>query len=118
MRPPIIAVDFDGTLFHTQFPEIIAPNLPLINWCKQQKEQGSILILWTCRSGDNLQAAVEACKKEGLTFNYINEHSAEALDTFTVTSNSHKVFADIYIDDKARRPEEIITGNIAVTTEN
>lgn len=118
MRPQIIAVDFDGTLFYTQFPEIIAPNLPLINWCKQQKEQGSILILWTCRSGDNLQAAVEACEKEGLVFDYVNEHSAEALDTFTVTSNSHKVFADIYIDDKAKRPEEIVAENNMNTAEN
>ena len=55
----IIAVDFDGTLAVTQFPTIIEPKWNEIAICKALKKQGCILILWTCRCGEDLTAAVE-----------------------------------------------------------
>ena len=59
----IIAVDFDGTLAVTQFPTIIEPKWNEIAICKALKKQGCILILWTCRCGEDLTAAVEWCKE-------------------------------------------------------
>lgn len=48
----IYAIDFDGTLAVTKFPEIIAPIQPMIDLCKELKEDpNNILIMWTCRCG-------------------------------------------------------------------
>ena len=103
----IIAVDFDNTLFRTCYPSICEPNWTVINWCKEQQDIGNILILWTCRNGKNLKEALKACKSVGLKFDYVNKHSKEMLKKFGRFKKSKKVFADIYIDDHAYRPEEI-----------
>ena len=46
----IIAVDFDGTLCYSNWPELGEPNRPLIEYLRSQKDQGNKLILWTCRA--------------------------------------------------------------------
>ena len=43
----IIAVDFDGTLCFSKWPDCGEPNLPLINYLKKSKSDGNKLILWT-----------------------------------------------------------------------
>lgn len=53
----IVAVDFDGTLAVTKFPEIIKPIPKMIRYCKQLQKSGAILILYTCRKGKDLQDA-------------------------------------------------------------
>ena len=111
----IIAVDFDGTLFSGKWPEIGTPNLKMIQWCKEQKEKGNILILWTCRHGKNLKKAVKACKELGLEFDKVNDHDEGNLKKYGTLlvkfKKGAKIFADMYIDDKAYRPEEIINGD-------
>ena len=69
----IIAVDFDGTLAVTKFPEIIKPIPKMIKHCRQLQRGGAILILYTCRKGKYLQDAVEWCAAHGLVFDYVNE---------------------------------------------
>lgn len=98
----IIAVDFDGTLAETKFPEIVAPKLRMIQFVKQLQQQGCILILWTCRCGEDLTAAVEWCKEHGLEFDYINENVPENVEKWG--NDSRKIFAHEYIDDKATNP--------------
>lgn len=96
----IIAVDFDGTLFDTEWPSIIKkPNYKLIvyliyrrMYCKDR------IILWTCRCGKDLEVAVEACANQGLIFDAINENLPDMIEKFG--GDSRKIFADIYIDDK------------------
>ena len=73
----IVAVDFDGTLAVTKFPEIIKPIPKMIKCCKRLQKDGAILILYTCRKGQDLQDAVEWCKGQGLVFDYVNENTAE-----------------------------------------
>ena len=46
----IIAVDFDGTLCYSNWPELGEPNRPLIEYLINQKRSGNKLILWTCRA--------------------------------------------------------------------
>ncbi|WP_246597344.1 hypothetical protein [Faecalicatena faecalis] len=99
----IYAVDFDGTLAETKFPEIIKPNWSMFFTCKMIKARGDILILWTCRCGEDLTAAVEFCKKHGLEFDYINENVPENVEKFG--NDSRKIFAHEYIDDKAWSPK-------------
>ena len=47
--PRCIAVDFDGTLFVTDFPHIVEPKWDVINRAKAEQAKGTVLILWTCR---------------------------------------------------------------------
>ena len=47
-RKQIIAVDFDGTLCFSTWPDTGEPNQPLIDYLKIHKKAGDKLILWTC----------------------------------------------------------------------
>lgn len=95
----IIAVDFDGTLCENQWPEIGLPNTKLIKELIYRRKQGDKLILWTNRVDDKLENAVNWCKEQGLEFDAINDNLPEIVEFFG--SNSRKVFANIYIDDRA-----------------
>lgn len=98
-RDMIIAVDFDGTLCRDCYPQIGAANLPLIGYLKEQQRQGAKLILWTCRCNETLKEAVLWCKGYGLSFDAVNQNLAENIVEYG--TDSRKVFADIYIDDRA-----------------
>lgn len=100
MRKYIIAVDFDGTLFTYEYPYVGKPIWKIINLCKNAQRQGAIIILWTCRVGEDLQEAIEACRDVGLEFDYVNENAKEQLALFG-GQDTRKIYADVYIDDKA-----------------
>ena len=94
----IYAVDFDGTLCTNEFPEIGAPHQAVIELIKRLRADGNKIILWTCRSGQNLTSAVAWCEAFGLEFDAINDNLAENIACFN--NNSRKVNADFYIDDR------------------
>ncbi len=95
----IYAIDFDGTLCENKYPEIGEPRQRGINTCRQLKTKGHTLILWTCRSGKLLAAAVEWCKAQGITFDYINENTEEIIIKYG--GDTRKIYADVYIDDRS-----------------
>ena len=96
----IIAVDFDGTITkESKWPELGEPNLPFINELIRRRKNGDKLILWTCRNGDLLQAAINFCKAFGLEFDAVNDHLPELKERFG--NDTRKVYADLYVDDKA-----------------
>ena len=47
-----IAVDFDGTLCYSKWPDCGQPNQPLITYLQEWRRNGNKLILWTCRAGE------------------------------------------------------------------
>ena len=98
MENKIIAIDFDGTLFETEYPTILRPISPVISLAKAEREGGAKLILWTCREGAELDAAVEACRAEGLEFDAINDNLPEGKAKWG--NNPRKVAADEYWDDR------------------
>ena len=98
----IYAIDFDGTLCEAIYPGIGEPKLEVIQKVKELKEQGNILILWTCRRGKALRDAINWCKQFDLYFDRINRDYHFAI-------LHRKIFADFYIDDKAVKPLEIIS---------
>ena len=102
----VIAVDFDGTLFQNEYPNICEPNWKVINWCKQKQAEGNKLILWTCRHDKDLEDAIEACKQVGIIFDKINSNLEEKIAKYS--NDSRKIGADIYIDDKALHPNDIV----------
>lgn len=95
----IIAVDFDGTLCKDAWPGIGEPNWSLICFLQDSQLEGAKVILWTCRDGVMLDNAIEWCKNQGLYFDAVNDNLPESIKKFG--SNSRKIFADVYIDDKA-----------------
>lgn len=99
--PYIIAVDFDGTLCENKWPNIGEPNKELIaNIRCEQECKGTKIILWTCRSGRRLKQALKWCKEQGLIFDAVNRNLPEVIKYFG--SDTRKIFAHEYIDDKNR----------------
>jgi hydroxymethylpyrimidine pyrophosphatase-like HAD family hydrolase len=92
-----IAVDFDGTIVEHKYPEIGKENLFAFQTLKELEKRGAQLILWTFRTGKELDDAVEFCRKNGIEFYAINKNYPEEILDDTV---SRKIDADIYIDDK------------------
>jgi hydroxymethylpyrimidine pyrophosphatase-like HAD family hydrolase len=92
-----IAVDFDGTIVEHKYPEIGKENLFAFQTLKELEKRGAQLILWTFRTGKELDDAVEFCRKNGIEFYAINKNYPEEMLNDTV---SRKIDADIYIDDK------------------
>jgi hydroxymethylpyrimidine pyrophosphatase-like HAD family hydrolase len=93
----IIAVDFDGTIVKHKYPEIGKEIPYAIETLKLFQEKGHKLILWTYRSGKELEKAVEFCEKRGLKFHAVNNNfEGEEFDN----TYSRKILADIYIDDR------------------
>lgn len=97
--PRTIAVDFDNTLFETDWPDIKKPIWPVINAARTAKEEGAELILWTTREGDYLTAALEACENVGLTFDAVNDNTETMKKLWR--NNPRKVGATEYWDDRA-----------------
>lgn len=97
--PPIMAVDFDGTLVVDKFPEIGAKREYMCSLIKDFQNKGVKSILWTSRTGKYLEDAVKWCELEGLHFDAINENIAEVVEL--TGQDTRKVFADVYIDDKS-----------------
>jgi len=95
----VIAVDFDGTLCTNAWPLIGEPNSELISQLIEEQENGSVIILWTTRSGKRLREAVDWSKKQGLTFDYVNRNVPERIRKYR--NDSRKVSADVYVDDRA-----------------
>lgn len=94
-----IAIDFDGCLCESAYPEIGAPHWRVIAQAFEEQQKGAGLILWTCREGKRLQEALDACKRWGLTFDAVNESLPEWLDAFGY--NPRKIGASEYWDDRA-----------------
>jgi hypothetical protein len=92
-----IAVDFDGTIVEHEFPEIGKEKLFAFQTLKELEKLGARLILWTFRTGKELDDAVEYCRKNGIEFYAVNKNYPEEIFDETV---SRKIDADIYIDDK------------------
>lgn len=102
----IIAVDFDGTLCFSKWPECGEPNLALINYLKKKKADGNKLILWTCRIGDALSNAICWCQDHGLEFDAVNDNLPEVIAYYG--NNSRKITCDWYIDDRSMLPDDFI----------
>ena len=96
----IIAVDFDGVIIPAGcWPGVGEVNTALIEWLKELREAGNKLILWTNRVDEALDLAVSLCAEHGLYFFAENDNLPEITEYFG--SNSRKVYANVYIDDRA-----------------
>ena len=87
----VIAIDYDGTLCKDR--QTNEMNEDILQFAKDVKNLGCVIILWTSRHGHELQEAIDVCASRGLYFDYINEYPKR--------TKSPKVCADMYIDNKS-----------------
>ena len=105
----VVAVDFDGTVAVTDYPTIIRPIKENIKFIKKLAYLGAILVLWTCREGQELEDAVNFCELQDLHFPYVNENPPFRIEKYG--TNPRKIGADYYIDDKSIIPPVIYRGD-------
>jgi len=94
----IIAIDFDGTLHCGKWPEIGAPAPCAADIMRKLHEDGHYLIIWTSRGGDLLIDAINWLLMHEIPFDRVNDNRPENSSLYG--SNSRKVYAHCYIDDK------------------
>lgn len=93
----IIAVDFDGTIVEHRYPSI-GKEVPFaLDALKAIQKAGNRIILWTFRSGKELDEAIVFCRERGLEFYAVNKNYPEEEFNDTI---SRKICADLYIDDR------------------
>lgn len=110
-----VAVDFDGTLCANAFPEIGEPNRRCIAFVKKLAAEGSKIILHTCRENGTrklLDEAVAFCKTQEIPICAVNENPYNDFEREFETGAGRKVYADLYIDDKALNPADISWADI------
>lgn len=98
----IIAVDFDGTLCNSNYPDLGEPIQPVIDKLLIEQLNGAKIILWTCREGQLLADAVKWCYEHGITFDAINENLPEEVGKWGTMPR--KIAATEYWDDRAVNP--------------
>ncbi len=101
----IIAIDFDGTIATPDcYPDIGEPNWPVIWKLRECHKAGDEIIVWTCRHGEHLERMKHWLESLQVPYDLINENDPERVTRFG--ADCRKLGADLYIDDKAVRPEE------------
>ena len=107
MKYPIIAVDLDETLIYSgdSYPYIQEVNTEAIIALVRYKNAGGKIILWTLRTDEHLNLALEALSNEGLRWDAINTNLQESIDDweskYPNMSYSPKICCDLFIDDRA-----------------
>lgn len=92
----VIAVDFDGTVVTHKYPEV-GEDVPFACEVLSRLINADVkIILWTMRSGEYLDEAVEWFKSKGIELWGVNENPEQKEWT-----DSPKAYARLYIDDAA-----------------
>ncbi len=91
----IWAIDFDGTIVTHDYPDMGVPLPGAIEWLKTFQQHGVKLLMWTMRSEDKLQEAIQLLNDNGVEMWAYNENPEQDWTT------SPKAYADLYVDDRA-----------------
>lgn len=91
----IFAIDFDGTVVRHKYPNI-GEDVGAVPVLKRIIEHGHEIILFTMRSGKELEDAVKWFESHGIPLFGVNENPSQK-----VWTTSPKPFANVYIDDAA-----------------
>lgn len=94
----IICLDFDGTCVTHEYPDIGIDIPYCFEVLKRLEANGVKIILWTMRSGNTLEDAIDWFKSRGIELWGINENPQQKESGW---STSPKAYAPIYIDDAA-----------------
>jgi len=92
MAEVIIAIDFDGTVVTHEYPRI-GKDIGAVPYLKRLTDNGHKLILFTMRSGNELEEAKKWFAERNIPLYGINENPDQNWTT------SPKPYAHLYIDD-------------------
>ena len=92
----IYAVDFDNTIATGSYPEVGVAVPLALDKLREMTAKGHKILINTCRSGHSLELAVQWLIRHGIVLYEVNVNPDQAS-----WSTSPKVFADVYIDDRA-----------------
>lgn len=92
----LICVDFDGTCVMHEYPLIGADVPEAVRVLKRLRENQVKLILWTIRSNESLQDAVNWFATRGIELWAVNKNPQQRF-----WSQSPKAYAPAYVDDAA-----------------
>lgn len=109
--PPIMAVDFDGTLVTDKFPDIGEERKQFCDIIRKLQKLGVKSILWTSRTGSALREAIEWCEEHDLHFDTVNENLPEVIE-LVGGIDTRKVYANVYFDDRNRNVNSLMKGKI------
>ena len=91
MKSKVIGLDFDGTMVTHAYPAL---GKPLDYALEKLMAAGHKIILYTMRSGERLQDAVDYLEGEGVILYGVNENKTQKHWT-----ESPKIYCNYYIDD-------------------
>lgn len=92
----IVCVDFDGTCVMHEYPKIGEDVPYAVDVLKRLNKNQVKIILWTIRSGEPLQEAVNWFVEREIAIWAVNKNPNQRF-----WSNSPKAYAPVYIDDAA-----------------
>jgi hypothetical protein len=105
-RKKVLAIDMDGTLLQYDGWKGDAhygdPNPGMKQMLEEIRKAGWLIVVWTTRGGDG--AIRNHLAKHQIPFDYINKNPGGP------PSSSPKIFADVYLDDRAVRFEGTTEG--------
>jgi len=105
VRPHVLAIDLDGTLLQYdgwKGPEHFGVLIEgMVKVLRQLREKGWKISIWTTRAADDALRA--HLQRHDVPYDYINENPHGP-------TGSPKIFADVYLDDRALRFEGSTTG--------
>lgn len=78
----ILAVDFDGTIARSSFPDILGEQPYAGEVLRKLHERGHYIIIWTCRSGKNLLDAINWLLEHNIPFDRVNDHCPENIKRY------------------------------------
>jgi rhodanese-related sulfurtransferase len=100
MLKTVIAIDFDGTIVTEMYPLVGEEIAGAIESIKRIQSHDNVeCVLWTCRSGQQLDDATSWLADRGVHFRYVNCNTDEGIEYWK--TNPRKIAASIYIDDKS-----------------
>lgn len=94
----IIAIDFDGVINASPYPEVGVLVGGVRRAMKKLKRDGHYLIVWTCREGQDQTDAVNFMLAKDIPFDAINANHKANIEEHC--NDSRKIYADLYIDDR------------------
>lgn len=100
--PVTVCVDFDGTLAKKQEPfdpkTVGGPRKKIVDLVRLLRKKGCRIIIWTVRG--NKKLVRKWCRENRVPWDYINHNPDQPPDS------SGKLYADVYLDDKAVNAED------------
>lgn len=93
-RDKFVAIDFDGTITLPSPYPVTGALRPECVAVINRINEVYYTILWTHRTGEDLEEAVKICSDAGIQFDFINENPLKG------RQDAKKIFFDYCIDDK------------------